>query len=136
MGIEKKIEDLRNMTLPVLMKVLQPPQARLQVAVFVDMIIRSILPKPWAKDMNIKLPIGRHSEETHQKMGHIWAKLVEEAHPEVESLSKVCGFAAYDDETDDSLGRELDLEKVTKLKGLLQNRWTLPSSTGVTKSLC
>ena len=67
MSIEKKIEDLRNMTFPVLMKVLQPPQARLQVAVFVDMILRSIFPKPWPNDMNTKLPIGRYSEEKHQK---------------------------------------------------------------------
>ena len=49
-------------------------------------------------------------------MEYHWAKQAQSAHLEVESLSKLCGFADIDDETYDSLGRELGFGNVAKLQ--------------------
>ena len=48
-------------------------------------------------------------------MGYHWASEIEAAHIATESLVKIGGFADADEETYDSLGRELDLEGVSKL---------------------
>ena len=41
------IEDLRNKAFPVLHQATQPSMARIQVAHFMDAVLRCILPKPW-----------------------------------------------------------------------------------------
>ena len=43
--MEKTFEDLREKTLPPLMKVMHPAQARLSLPSFVDLIMRSIMGK-------------------------------------------------------------------------------------------
>ena len=114
--MERKIEDLRNMTLLVLLEALQPAQARLQVAVFVDMITRSILPKPWPTWHDHQAAHWQVLRGETSDMGYHCANLVELACLEVESLAKVCGFGDIGDDAYEALGNELDLEKVTELK--------------------
>ena len=67
--MEQTLLDLREKTLPPLMKVLPPAQARLHLASFVDLIIRSIMVKPWPKELTSKMAVGRYSKEKHLKWG-------------------------------------------------------------------
>ena len=72
--------------------------------------------KPWPNDFTCKMAVGRYSKEKHLKMGYHWATQIEADHPDMESLVKICGFADADEATDDSLGKELDLEGARKIQ--------------------
>ena len=63
------IEDLREKALPVLLKGTQLSMVRLQSVVFLDMVIRCILPKPWSAKRPIKLTVGKYTEDKRQQLG-------------------------------------------------------------------
>ena len=90
--------------------------ARLQVAVFIDMILRCVMSKPWAANMPLKVPVGKYSEEKRLKLGYHWAKTVSLAHTGVENLAKVRGFEDSDEVADETLEQALDLTRLAKLK--------------------
>ena len=75
--LEKMVEDLRNKAFPILEKGMQLPMARLQVARFMDMVIRCLLSKHWSADMPGKLPQGKYTEDKRKQLGFLWAKSVE-----------------------------------------------------------
>ena len=57
--IETQIRDLRAKYLPILEKALGDRQARLEVAVYLDLIIRCLFAKPWPSlDPKVTLPNG------------------------------------------------------------------------------
>ena len=59
-SIEKQIRDLRAKYLPILEKALGDRQARLEVAVYLDLIIRCLFAKPWPSlDPKVTLPVVR-----------------------------------------------------------------------------
>ena len=116
--LEIMIEDLRNKALPVLQKATQAPLARLQVAHFMDTVIRCILSKPWSAKRPIKLTVGKYTEDKRQQLGYHWANSVELAFPGVENLAKDLGFAepAGSSKADETGDQELDLQGLAKLK--------------------
>ena len=61
-SLEKIIEDVRTKALAILTQTMELPMARLQVAVFIDMILRCVMSKPWAANMPLKVPVGKYSE--------------------------------------------------------------------------
>ena len=76
--LEKMAEDLRNKAFPILEKGgMQKAMARVQVAHFMDMVIRCLLSKPWSADMPGKLPAGKYTEDKRKQLGFLWAKHVE-----------------------------------------------------------
>ena len=75
--LEKMVEDLRNKALPILEMGMQLPIARLQVAHFMDMVMRCLLSKQWSADRPCKLPAGKYTEDKRKHLGFLWAKSVE-----------------------------------------------------------
>ena len=75
--LEKMVEDLRNKAFPILEKGMQLPIARLQVAHFMDMVMRALMSKPWSADRPCKLPAGKYTDDKHKHLGFLWAKSVE-----------------------------------------------------------
>ena len=71
------VEDLRNKAFPILEMGMQLPIARLQVAHFMDMVLRCLLSKPWYADRPCKLPAGKYTEDKRKHLGFLWAQRVE-----------------------------------------------------------
>ena len=60
-NLEGHIRDLRAKYLPILEPALGDRQARLEVAVYLDLIIRCLFAKPWPSlDPKVILPVGFH----------------------------------------------------------------------------
>ena len=70
------VEDLRNKAFPVLHQAMQPSMARIQVAHFMDAVLRCILSKPWCLSRPIKLPVGKYTEDKRQQLAYLWANSV------------------------------------------------------------
>ena len=116
--LEIMIEDLRNKAFPVLHQATQPSMARIQVAHFMDAVLRCILSKPWSAARPIKLPVGKYTEDKRQQLGYHWANSVSLEWPGLENLAKDLGFAepAGSSKADESGDHELDLQGLAKLK--------------------
>ena len=112
------IEDLRNKAFPVLHQATQPSMARIQVAHFMDAVLRRSLSKPWCLSKPIKLPVGKYTEDKRQQLGYLRANSVSLEWPGLENLAKDLGFAepARSSKADESGDHELDLQGLAKLK--------------------
>ena len=73
---ERQIRDLRAKYLPILEMALGDRQARLEVAVYLDLIIRCLFAKPWPSlDPKVTLHMGRFSQEKIRDLGVAWGKV-------------------------------------------------------------
>ena len=87
--LEKTIRDLKAKYLPILEKSLGQRVARLEITVYIGLIIRCLFGKAWPEDLEHKvtLPVGKFSEEKIHSLGIHWAKVVDLKNPSL-------GFAA------------------------------------------
>ena len=76
-NLEKMVEDLRNKAFPILEMGMQLPMAILQVADFMDMVMRCLLSKQWSADRPCKLLAGKYTEDKRKHLGFLWAQSVE-----------------------------------------------------------
>jgi len=92
-ALETKIGDLRTGLLPILDKALSPKQARLEMAVYIDLIIRCIFNKAWPESLGVKVSCtrGPYTEEKAQELGRVWAILLDLRHPGLD-LGNLTGF--------------------------------------------
>ena len=92
--------------------------ARIQVAHFMDAVLRCILSKPWCTSRPIKLLVGKYTEDKRQQLGYLWANRVSLECLGVESLAKDLGFAepAGSSKADETGDQELDFQGLAKLK--------------------
>ena len=65
MPLEKNIRKFRDTYIPMLANILGDRLARLEVAVYIDLIIRCAFSKPWPATLEpqVKLPIGKFSND-------------------------------------------------------------------------
>ena len=86
--VEKKIREIRGEYLPILETTLSPKQARLELAVYVDLIIRCLFSKQWPSNLPKRsLAMGKFSSERVRDLGIVWAQLLDSRFPDM-------GFAA------------------------------------------
>ena len=115
-AVEEKLREIRDKFLPILETGLDERQARLELSVYCDLIIRCLLGKPWPLDLEIKLtlPLGRFSADKTLQLGKFWAKLVDKRHPEM-NFGKQTGLLV-EDEGDETLKQEVSVENIRALK--------------------
>jgi hypothetical protein len=84
MAVEDKLRDLRNQLLVILEGTLSSKQARLELQVYIDLILRCLLNKPWPEHLKAimsKVPIGKFSSEKILDLGVVWAKYIDDKNP-------------------------------------------------------
>ena len=82
--IETQIRDLRAKYLPILEEALGDRQARLELAVYLDLIIRCLFSKPWPLlDPKVTLPVGKFSQEKIWDLGVVWSKYLDCKHKDL-----------------------------------------------------
>ena len=116
-AVEEKLREVREKYLPILEEGLDARQARLELSVYCDLIIRCLLSKPWPLDLDLKLtlPLGRFSQEKMLQLGNFWAKLVDKKHPDL-NFGENSGLGVTDEEEDEDLKQHVDLENIRALK--------------------
>ena len=120
--VEEKIREIRVKYLEVLEKNLSPEQARLELAIYMDLIIRCLLAKPWpVGTFQIKLPVGRFSAEKVFDLGVIWAQHVDWKHPALD-FAKTSGLVANDTRVSEDASEMVNLENARVLKKTSQRR--------------
>ena len=102
------------MHLPILEKSLGDRQARLEVAVYLDLIIRCLFAKPWPSlDPKVALPVGRFSQEKIRDLGVAWAKYLDCKHNDL-NFGEASVLTKAEDVEEDT--EEVDLETIRHLK--------------------
>ena len=80
--LEEKIREIKGTYLALLEQGLSPSLARLDIQVFVDLILRCLFNKPWPQvEPKLNLPVGKFSVEKIEDLATHWAKLVDLKHP-------------------------------------------------------
>ena len=115
LAVDNKIREVRNEYLPLLEKFLSPRQARLEVQVFIDLILRCLLTKPWPTfEKKLSLPAGKYSNEKVTLLGIFWASLVDLRYPDSQFSSSSC-LVGENTETQEAQ-QEVNLEAIRTLK--------------------
>ena len=109
--LETKIKETRAKYLPILEQSLSQCEARLEIQVYIDLIIRCLLNKPWPPSLNPKvtLPVGKFSVEKVESLAVPWARAVDKKHPHL-NFAEASGLKeqAPVAEKEESLMREID----------------------------
>ena len=112
--LEKTIRDLKRQYLPILEKALGTRVARLEITVYLDLIIRCVFCKPWpAVEPRVTLPVGKFSDEKIKALGLHWAKVVDLKHPTL-GFAEAAGLQA-DVKEDPTIQQEVGLENLRSL---------------------
>ena len=113
--LEKDLEKLRQELLPKLEEFVSPSIARTYLALYIILILRSILGKPWPLDcpFKVSVPAGRHSEERVRALGKCWASWIDSLHKE-SNFGTSSGLALV--ETSEELQESVDLSDLRALK--------------------
>ena len=116
--MEKLFEDLRAKHLPVLEEALGDRQARLEMQIYADLIIRCCFSKSWPEDLPAKCPIstGKFSEDKVNALGIFWGSLLDRSHPQEDLIKRLGLVAPSHSEEGDEEG--LDLGAVKRLRKL------------------
>ena len=114
--LEKTIRDIKAKYLPILSQGLSDRLARLEITVYINLIIRCLFAKHWPANLEIKvdLPLGKFSEEKVKSLGHHWAKVVDLKHPTI-GFADASGLKAPEKE-DPASNQAIDLEGLKSLK--------------------
>jgi hypothetical protein len=65
--VEQKIREVRDTYLPILERNFTEKQARLEIAVYMDLIIRCLMAKPWPAQMRMTTSLGKFSSDKEKK---------------------------------------------------------------------
>ena len=122
--LETTIREIRNKYLPLLSSSLGDRVARLEVAVYIGMIMRCLFAKPWPLvEPRVLLPVGKFSAEKIKDLAHSWAKVVDHRHPSL-NFAASTGLLVEDKESlmqreEDS--KELNLDPIRKVTRCLSD---------------
>ena len=111
--LENTLNQLRNHQLPILESILSPSQARLELQVLADLVIRCTLAKPWPNILGMPSLPGK-GDFTELKLGELgtcWAKLLDTRHPG-QHLAARTGFLAVEDQASVDPKDNLDLSSL------------------------
>jgi hypothetical protein len=113
--LEKACRDLKTWYLPLLEKALGPRLARLEIAVYMTLLIRCVFCKAWPQlEPRVTLPVGKFSEEKIRALGVHWAKVMDLKHPTL-GLGQAAGL--QDEATEDPMiQQEVDLDNLRTLR--------------------
>ena len=114
--LEKTIRDLKTKYLPILEKSLGSRLARLELTVFINLIIRCLFAKPWPElQPKITMAPGKYSEDKIKSLSIHWAKVLDLQHPTL-GFAQEAGLQAEDEEGDEDSCVPVDLENLRSLK--------------------
>ena len=113
--LEKAFRDLKTWYLPHLEKALGPRVARLEITVYMTLLIRCLFCKAWPQlEPRVTLPVGKFSEEKIQALGVHWAKVMDLKHPPL-GFAQAVGL--QDEVKDDPMiQQEVDLDNLRSLR--------------------
>ena len=113
--LEKTIRDLKSQYLPILEKGLGERIARLEMTVYIILIIRCMFSKSWLVDIEPKvtLPVGKFSEDKIKSLGAHWAKVMDLKHPTL-GFAEAAGLQE-DVDLDPTIQVDVDLENLRSL---------------------
>lgn len=114
-SVETQIRDLKKKYLPYLEQFLSARQARLEMAVYIDLVLRCLFAKCWpVLEPKITLPVGKYDQAKVETLGRVWAKIVNLKYPE-SSFAATAGLEEQAEETQEDQ-QELDLVALRELK--------------------
>ena len=115
LAVEKSLSEARDKYLPILEALSSATQARLDLAVLADLIMRCVFAKPWPEDhqnLLAKICVGKFSAEKIKTLSVLWASWIEKKYPE-KHFAHDAGLAKAEILEDKE---EVDLEGLTILK--------------------
>ena len=117
-NVENKLAEARKVYLPLLEPTLGEKQARLELQVYADLILRCLLAKPWPElDPKVDVPAGRYSNDSPKNLGICWAKYLDKKHPgfDFAKASGLTPLVKEEDKEDKEDEKEVSLEGVRPL---------------------
>ena len=72
-ALEVKIRAIKSKFLPILESLMSDRQARLELSVYVDLILRCLFAKPWPMELRMDLPVGKYCQDKVEAIGIEWA---------------------------------------------------------------
>jgi hypothetical protein len=113
--LENKMREIKGKYLPILEKLLSERQARLELAVYMDLILRCLFSKPWPLlDPKVTLNVGKFSVEKIGDLGVQWARTVDLKHPDL-GFAEAAGLQeTLDDSVEEA--KEVDLGGLRQAK--------------------
>ena len=81
--LEQKIREVKSKYLKVLEETLGSRAARLEITVYVGLLVRCQFAKPWPEDLEppLKMPLGNMTDQKIHDLGVHWAKVVDLKNP-------------------------------------------------------
>lgn len=115
--VENLIRDLKSKLVPILEQLMGPAEARLEISVYMDLIIRCLFNKPWPTTLEhpVKLQVGKFSLEKCKDLGVQWAKLVDLKHPD-KNFASLAGLQDTEQKVSEEDQKELNLDSLRILK--------------------
>ena len=111
--VESTIRELRDKYLPILEQSLSPKQARLEFALYMDLVIRCLFCKNWPvylEHMLKRVGTGRFAADKVKHLGGIWAKYLDLKHPEMNFATN--SGLIVEEETNDEGKEEVNIENL------------------------
>ena len=123
--VENKLRELRTQYLPILEKSIGGKQARLELSVLMDLVIRCLLAKPWPEPLQMKkMTIGKFSNEKLRALAIIWGRYIDNHYPDLNFALEAQLLPEKED--DEAEKEEVDLQLMRTLKKTISD----PSSSG------
>ena len=128
--LDQELRSLRENLLKLLEDLSSEKQARLDLAVLMDLVIRCLFPKAWSAACPFKVPesTGKFSVEKIKALAGHWAKWIEKSYPESDFCKK-SGLILVEAEDAEDMNVEVDLQDMRTLK----KNPSEPSADGVHK---
>ena len=114
--VELQLKQVRDKYLPLLEETLSPKEARLELAVYCDWIIRCLMARPWSEERKPGKVTGKYSVEKIKALGVEWAKYIDKQHAELNFAVKADLIPEKDDDEEDEDSLVVDLEGIRTLK--------------------
>ena len=113
--VETQIREMRDQYLGLLEKHLSPKQARLELQVYVDLVIRCLLSKAWPDRLrSLAIPLLKYSPERVKVLGVVWGKYMDGKYPDM-AFASAAGLLPPDSPTKDDC-EEVVLDNLRHLK--------------------
>ena len=115
--IDKLLKNLKKQYLPVLQQFFSERMAKLELSVYLDLVLRCLLSKPWPSALvpKVTLKVGQYSAEQVLKLGTFWGKYMDHKYPNLE-FAVAAGLQSKDAPVDDDSQVGVDLETLRGLK--------------------
>ena len=79
--VEKTLRALSDKYLPILEQSMGKVAARLELTEYMNLVVRCLFAKAWPENLELKLPVGKFSQEKVKSLGVFWAQLVDLRNP-------------------------------------------------------